>query len=148
MKQSFVSPISPAQIRTIHTLLPAHLKDPELKAELVASFTEDPARHSTKDLNFHEAEDLIYFLKTGKNATYAHWATFDKANKQHRYILSLCHQIGWVRPATGRMVADLESLGRWLRKYGYLHKSLQEYNSRELPKLVTQLEHVAKSMNR
>jgi hypothetical protein len=138
--------VTTQQIRIIHTLLPSHLREAEAKAELVASFTGDDQRHSTKDLTTYEADELIYFLKTGKNATHAHLAVFDLDNRQHRYLLSLCHQLGWVRAnKSGRMVADLEALGRWLLRYGYLHKALKDYSLTELPKLVTQLENVLKS---
>ena len=139
--------ITAQQSRTIHTLLPAHLKEPEAKAELIASFTADPTRSSTKDLTTLEADDLIYFLRHGVNARYASYATFDSSNRQHRYILSLAHQLGWVvySNAQRRMVPDLEQLGGWIRKYGHRHQPLKQYTGVDLTKLVTQLEKVVKT---
>ena len=148
-KKKTMPQITPNQIKLIHTLLPNHLKEQDAKAEFIHSFTEDDQRTSTRDLSHHEAEEIIYFLKTGKSPTYAHFATFDQSNRQHRYILSLCHQLNWVRPsAKGKLVADLETLGRWLRKYGYLHKPMKEYSDREFPKLVTQLENILKTKHK
>lgn len=130
-----------AQIKTIHTLLPLHIReDKELKQSFVASFTGDDQRSSTKQLTIYEAEEMIYFLKNGKNCTWAHYAIFDKHNKQHLYLLSLAHQKGWTHYSDNnrKMVADLEAIGSWLRKYGYLHKPLKQYTAKELPKLITQ----------
>lgn len=144
------SQVSSLQIKTIHTLLPPHLKDKELKAEFIASFTEDANRSSTRDLTFYEAEELIYFLRTGKNQTFAAFATFDHTNRQHRYILSIAHQLGWVVYHNGlkKMVPDLERLGAWLRKYGYLHQPLKAYTAEQLPKLITQFEKLLKTQTK
>jgi hypothetical protein len=138
------------QIKTIHALLPAHLRDADVKAEFIHSFTEDPQRTSTKQLTSIEAEEVIYFLKTGRNATYAHFATFDHNNRQHRYILSITHQLGWVKYHADKqkMLPDLERLGAWLRKYGHQHKPLKNYTEAELPKLVHQLENLLKTQTK
>jgi len=45
------------------------------------------------------------------------WSFFDKNNTKHSYILSLCIQYGWSKehPKTGKEVADLGALDRWLK---------------------------------
>ncbi|MDB0601101.1 hypothetical protein PL373_08065 [Tenacibaculum maritimum] len=47
--------------------------------------------------------------------TYYTYAFFDKNNEQHKYILSLCQQLGWTKdhPKWGK-VSDLERLGRFI----------------------------------
>lgn len=139
--------IGKKQIQTIHTLLPAVYKqDKELKANLIYQFTEDNTKTSTKDLTEQQADELIWFLKTGKRMDMSSYALFDNNNQQHLYMLSLCHQIGWVdfNDKLNRMVADLNTLGTWLQKYGYLHKALKQYTNKELPKLVSQFENFVK----
>lgn len=141
--------ITAQQIRTIHAVLPTiYRQDKELKQNLIAQFTEDDNKTSTKDLSQQQAEELIYFLKTGKAKTYDYYASFDFSNRQHRYLLSLCHQIGWevFSERAGKLVVDTEALGRWLHKYGYLHKTLKEYSENQLPKLITQFENMVKSV--
>lgn len=140
--------ITTEQIKKIHAILPAKIKaSTEAKAELVSKFTEDETKTSTKDLSKWQAEELIHFLKTGKVKDYAYYANFDVKNKQHKYILSLCHQINWVVFSVNyqRLVPDLKRLGAWLHKYGYLHKPLMEYCAHDLPKLVTQFERLVKT---
>lgn len=142
-----MKPVTAEQIKHIHAILPErYKKDKELKQSLVYQFTEDPEKISTKDLNYYQAEELIYFLKTGKVKDQSYYANFNVKNKQHMYILSLCHQIGWevYSDVYRKLVVDLSALGGWLYKYGYLHKALMEYTESELPKLVTQFENMAK----
>lgn len=137
--------INTQQIQTIHAMLPAAIKaDKGLKMHLVSQFTGDPEKCSTKDLSFIQANELIYFLRTGNQPTDEAYAHFDIQNKQHRYILSLCHQMNWVcyDPKLRKTVADLKQLGGWLKKYGFRHMPLQAYTNQELPKLISQLEQV------
>lgn len=49
------------------------------------------------------------------SSNYYKYAFFDKNNKQHKYILSLCQQLGWTteHPKWGQ-VANLERLGRFI----------------------------------
>lgn len=138
------SPITKHQIKYIHQILPDHIKaDKEEKAAFIAQFTGSVEKASTKDLSYYQANDLISALK-GEKVIYNRYAFFDKKNKQHLYILSLCQQIGWVlySEKQKRPIADLNKLGKWLADRGYLHKPLKEYNAKELPKLVYQLEQI------
>ena len=143
--------ISLNQIKQIHTLLPLQVKnDPELKGDTVEQFTMDPDRRSVATMTHGEANELIVQLggkpEESKEVDWASYAKFDKDNKQHMYMLSLCYNIGWVRfdDKLQRNVADLSQLGAWLFKYGYLNKPLLQYSKTELPKLVTQLQNVLK----
>lgn len=63
-------------------------------------------------------------------------------NKMRRKILSICREMG---PQWYRSGYNWEHINKWLFKYGYLHKGLNEYTKEELPKLITQFENLLKS---
>jgi len=138
--------INAIQIKKIHASLPAAIKnDKELKEDLICQFTGDYNKCSTKDLTQEQANALIKFLaKDSGAAVVDDWAKFDYKNKKHKYILSLCHQIGWVvyNSNLQKNTADLATFGNWLRKYGYKHKPLMQYNEVELSILVSQIEKI------
>lgn len=136
-----------AQIIKLHTLLPPQIKDDKAeKQDWVKQFTQDE-RSSIKDMNFDEANKALEWLGAEpyiKRTPDSYYASFDSSNIQHRAILSLCHQIGWVvyHPKLAKNVPDLNTLGIWMKETGYLHKSLKAYTAQELPKLVKQFENV------
>lgn len=136
--------ITNSQIIRIHTLLPDDIKeDKDAKADLIFQYTQDAEKTSTKDLTYEQAVHLIEFLQNGDQyVPFSYYAQFDNANKQHKYILSLCHQIGWTiyHQKLRKHVADLQKLGAWMKAHGLLHKPLKTYTSDELPKLVAQFE--------
>jgi len=144
------------QIKSIHIKMPKMvLNDANLKGDMIECYTGDPKKRSTKDLTFDQANELIVRLGGQPWAFEAEvgdrsYATFDNGNKQHRLLLSYCHQLNWVvtsrTSVSGptKMYADLGRLGSWLRKYGYLKKPLHEYTAAELPGLCTQLGKVLK----
>lgn len=139
--------VTTAQIKKIHAILPMEIKrDREMKKSLIIQFTGDQDKTSTKDLTKSQAKLLIEKLNGNPSPAPKRksWSSFDKNNQQHKYILSLCHQIGWVKyhHQQKRMVADLDQLSGWLKKYGYLKKPLMDYNNQELPTLINQLEKV------
>lgn len=138
--------VTTEQIKLIHVLMPTYLKKNfDEKHNVISQFTEDPAKGSCKDLTSSQADDLIHWLQFGNRMSTDHFAAFDKSNGKHKYILSLCHQIGWVKysPSAKRNFVHLPSLGQWLHKYGYLHKPLKDYSNKEISKLIAQLEKVA-----
>ncbi|MCB9245955.1 MAG: hypothetical protein H6606_05945 [Flavobacteriales bacterium] len=138
--------ITTEQIKVIHGRMPDHVKhDRELKQMMVSQFTGNPEMSSTRDLTYSQANELIKHLG-GRPIDMRTWAIFDPGNQQHKYILSLCYQLGWIEynEKSGRNVPDLNRLGAWLKKYGYLHKRLKAYTAVELPKLVTQFEMLLK----
>lgn len=141
--------ITTKQIKQIHTLLPAHIKgNPEAKEDLIYQFTQNENKLSTKDLTYQQANDLIVSLN-GKIAStpISQYGRFDRNNKQHLYLLSLCRQMGWVvfNKKQNKLFADIDRLGEWLKTTGYLKKPLMSYDSSELPKLVKQFEQVLKN---
>jgi hypothetical protein len=150
--------IETLQIKAIHALLPAAIKsDPEAKAELIAQFTGNQAKVSTKDLSFHQANELIKSLKgkpvfigtaiKGNGTSFFH---FDFGNKQHRTILSLAHQYGWEIPQAGKHIADMTRVAEWLMsKRAPVQKSLVTQTPKELSKTIVALENmVAKKFNK
>ncbi|MEM8506207.1 MAG: hypothetical protein AAF717_00195 [Bacteroidota bacterium] len=46
-----------------------------------------------------------------------YWGGFKQLTRQHRYILSLLHQLKWTtsRESDGKTVPDLERFGKWLQ---------------------------------
>jgi hypothetical protein len=135
--------VTTEQIKHIHTLLSDRVKaDKELKQQLICQFTGDENKASTKDLTFIQANELIYLLSTGKMPTFEAYATFDKNNKSHMYMLSLCRQINWTCYSNKlhRVVVDLNQLGEWMKEKSFLHKPLMAYSKTDLVKLVSQLE--------
>jgi len=91
--------------------------------------------NSTKDLRYEEANQLISTIdKIGVQK-------YDAANQMRRKIISCCRECGWTK--NGK--ADMDRINAWVLKYGYLGKPLMEYNSLELPKLVTQAENMKDS---
>lgn len=85
---------------------------------------------SRKDLTFHEAADLIKHLKqTDPNAP--------ASEKMRKKIISMAHELHW-KQADSK--ADMKRIDDWCKKYGYKHKSLDNYSYHELPTLVSQFE--------
>tara|TARA_R100000306_G_C4366041_1_gene137698 strand:- start:989 stop:1285 length:297 start_codon:yes stop_codon:yes gene_type:complete len=82
------------------------------------------------------------------------WSYFDPKINRHMYIMSLCIQYGWSRehPKTGREVADLGQLDKWLRgkhKNGNspVQKPLLEMEKGELSRVITALENMVLKAN-
>ncbi len=75
---------------------------------------------------------------------YYKYAFFDKNNTQHKYILSLAIQLGWEceNLKTGKMVADLEILGRFITNSTKAKKPLKEQTKTELQTTIYALEQV------
>lgn len=119
--------------------------DEEAKATVVVQLTGNCERSSLSDLTFAQANKLIELLG-GKPANDYGWAYFDKFNKQHMYIVSLCMQTGWTKlhPRYGH-VADLERLSNFLKSNrSPAQKPLSSMTREELSKTITAIEGVAK----
>ena len=91
----------------------------------VSALSSDEIRKVTNDLNSDE--------RWG-------WANF--TDPQHRRILSICYQLGWTRfhDRLGRMVADSEKLGRWLKYYSAPKKPLKQCTSAEVGQVIKAME--------
>lgn len=104
---------------------------------------------STKDLTLVQLDGLIAWLnsllKWSKLKDYQ-FATFERNNKSHMYLLSLCQEYGWAvfNQKLNREVADLNKLGAWIRKCSAAKKPLLQQDTRELQKTVYQFEQMVK----
>jgi len=117
-----------------------HLKD-----EIVSRFTNGRTT-SSREMNTEEiikANDCIELMIGGP----VPGEDFKKGERMRRRIMSLCHQYGYTKfnVEMGKHIVDLERLDAWMLKYGYLHKSLNNYKYKELPRLVGQFQRVVYS---
>jgi hypothetical protein len=126
-----------SQNKVMHALLSATGLMGE-KANLVFGFTSGRSE-SSRDMNDAEAREMILYIKTQQAKQEA------PANKMRRRIISMAHEMHWhslgQAPGDSPKI-DMARLDGWCRKYGYLHKKLNDYTYLELPKLVTQFKGV------
>ncbi|OGX23353.1 MAG: hypothetical protein A3K54_00110 [Omnitrophica WOR_2 bacterium RBG_13_44_8] len=112
------------------------------KENIVFSFTSGRTSH----LSDMEPEELISLLDrlSGNinNNDYLNYGKFDKNNKQHTYLLSMCMQLGWTvfNKNVQRNVADIVRLGRFIMHFGAIKKPLIEQSKQELQTTVYQFE--------
>lgn len=94
---------------------------------------------STRQLSHEESIALIQFLqaKAGNNNDL-------DANRMRRKIISMAHQLHWYLPFSQKV--DVKRVDNWCIQYGYLHKKLNYYSVKELPKLVSQFKEVFASI--
>lgn len=123
--------ITTPQLRCIYALL-TKLKLKE--TDIVPGFTKDD-RETVPQLTKQEAIAIIGWLKENDPEE-------KKAEKQRRYIISMTHELGWRIPGTTK--ADMKRLDEWMVASSYLHKKLNSYTPKELPKLVTQFQSMYK----
>jgi hypothetical protein len=122
------------QNNKLHTLL-AKTDQQKNKASLVFAFTEGRTE-SSSEMSIGECNSLIAWLQNLDKPR------VDPADKMRKKILSICHDMNW-ELVSGKI--DWDRLNNWLKKFGYLHKGLNEYTMQELPKLVTQFENLLKT---
>lgn len=109
----------------------------DTEAVHVQQVTGDPKKTAASDLSMTQARELIKSLTMN-------WAYFDKHNRQHSTILSLCHQLGWVQDANPAWV-DLARLSDWLKSFrSPVNKPLQTMETAELSKVIFALEQILK----
>lgn len=87
----------------------------EHKASAVLSIS-NGRTESLSELFSSEAHRLIKRLQGEKQSTATpRHLQFDLSNSKHRYILSLCQQLGWSKQTKKHTsVADMEKLNNWL----------------------------------
>ena len=76
---------------------------------------------------------------------YYQYALFDNKNKTHRYLLSLCRQLGWTIPHPRNadvMIPSLERLGRFIASDCRHKIPLKEQTPAQLQVTIHQLEQV------
>lgn len=135
--------ITNQQIQIIHALLPVAIKQDKFsKEQMISQYTGNRNKCSTKDLTHTQANQMITALG-GKPVGYDHWAVFDKNNSQHKYILSLCIQLGWKEYAVeyNRYIANTHTLSEWLKgNRSPVKKPLKKMSVKECSKVIGALE--------
>jgi hypothetical protein len=124
------------QIISIHKFL-ATAKLMDQKENIIAGFVQGRHIASTKDLFYNEANEVIKFLK----AKVGEPKKYDPRDKMRKKIISCCMECGWQK--NGK--ADMPKIYTWVKKYGYMHKALNDYTLEELPLLVTQAEEMKRT---
>lgn len=107
----------------------------ENKEDLVCSYSNGRAT-SSADLTVHECDELLRYLQNLANEQAGYHD--QRAIAMRRKFFALVRDKGWM--LNGKI--DYVRVNKWLSKYGYLHKSINEYKYAELPKLLSQFEHV------
>lgn len=124
--------MNPIKNKCLHSLLSQKgLMDH--KRELVMSFSGGRTEHS-RDMNDVEANEMIRYLRSQT----------DPADKMRKKIISMAHEMNWHSDShwNGTQKVDMQRLNDWCVKYGFGKKKLNDYSYKELPRLVTQFEHV------
>ena len=139
-----MSTITTTQITQLQTICSGKFRSREERLEALSEMM-GVEINSIKDLNRLQADELIYFFNTGKTLDHSSWAMFDKHNSQHKTVLSLCHQLGWVQEANPQFV-DLQRLGSWLKSdRSPVKMPLKEMSRAEVSKIIYALQNILKS---
>jgi hypothetical protein len=118
--------------------------DQQEKIKWVKWVTGDENSTSLKSITYDQANKIIDAQKAQKEERfkrYVAWVAFDYKNTQHRAILSLLHQAGWVvNHETHGPVADLHRLDAFLKSNKCpVNKPLQYMDVKETSKVITAL---------
>lgn len=118
----------------------------DIKEEWVQWATGDNSKTSLNDLTYEQAGKILA-QQEGKPHLGDNWALFDKDNGQHKYILSLCIQMGLKKPSERHgFVADLQALSEWLKsERSPVRKKLMDMLPFELKKIIGALESITKN---
>ena len=139
-----MSTITTPQIQQLQTICSGKFRSREERLQALSEMM-GVELTSIKDLNKMQADELIYFFNTGKTIDHSIWALFDRNNTQHKTILSLCHQLGWVQEEKPQFV-DLHRLGGWLKSdRSPVKQQLKEMNRAQLSKIIFALQQIIKS---
>ncbi len=118
-------------IQQIHIAKSKLKLDEDTYRSLIYQFS-DGRETSSKELEQNEAQLLYNYLKD------LHGDQQDKANRMRRKLISYAHQMHWYKQGTREI--DYERIDNWCNKYGMFHKKLNDHNTTELAKLITQFE--------
>lgn len=110
------------------------------RAELIGQFTEGK-KSSLKELSSWEYQEFLKMLNLRFSSAPKVSQTDEAMQIQRRKIIALFRKMGYEKD----FKADMPRIYSWVIKYGYLHKSMNQYTADELPKLVTQAESAYKS---
>lgn len=112
------------------------------KADIVLNATDGRTTHSSA-MSFEEARALLLALNRNVKTTQA---PVKPTQKMVNKLFAMAHQMGWiteetiVSPTGMIKKKNYSRLYEWVTKYGYLHKPLNQYSYKEMPKLVSQFE--------
>ena len=136
--------IENTQLVRIQTVLSKRCQDRESRLAFLSTFFNRDVS-STKELSKIEADDLIYFLNTGSYKD-NHWGYFDNNNTQHRTVLSLMRQAGWlVENDRHGEVPDIKRLSDFLKSSkSPVNKPLKEMTPQQLSKIIIAFEGIVK----
>ncbi|MCC2590331.1 hypothetical protein [Chryseobacterium sp. MFBS3-17] len=136
--------ITPDQIIQLQTICAGKFRSREERLEALSDLA-GMELHSIKDLSKLQADELLYFFRTGRLVDHAAWGMFDKYNAQHKAVLSLCHQLGWVQEENPQFV-DLHRLGGWLKsERSPVKMPLKDMNRAQLSKVIFALQNIIKT---
>lgn len=134
------------QIKQIQTIMSSRFTDRDERLDFISALFEKEV-NSTKELSSIEADDLIYYLNTGKKAI-ANWAFFDKTKftTQRKYLWSLLYQAQWVvKNDKHNEVPDLARLSNFIKSAkSPVQKPLKEWNTDEWSKMIFIFERIVK----
>ncbi|WP_338764084.1 hypothetical protein WAF17_21015 [Bernardetia sp. ABR2-2B] len=129
---------TPKQIQKFHALL-NELGLMQHKKDLVSEFSEGKAT-SSKQLTMEQMKLAIEHLEGMKEQSVATKPKRDTSlDRQRKKIIAFCREMDMEVEVRGEMVADMHNIYKFILKIGYLKKDLNDYNSEEMPKLVTQI---------
>lgn len=115
----------------------------EIKEEWVQWVTGDKTITSLKTLTSEQADKIIK-QQTGVGAEKSKFQRFDIKNSQHKYILSMCHTIGWTKNKDGKVIPDMEAFGHWLQTRSPIKLPLLDMGIKQLQKVIYAFEQVVK----
>ena len=135
--------ITKQQIIRVQSAMSSRCGSRDERLDFIGGFFEREIK-STKDLSSIEADELLYFLNTGKTKNYD-WGHFDKQNKQHRTLLSLMYQADWlISNETHGEVPDLNRLSNFLKSPKCpVNKPLLKMKPKEVSKVIVAFEGIA-----
>lgn len=119
-------------IRQIRAIMAAQQITEEDKEAMCLTVSENRT-NSLRALADHEAISIIRNLNGQPDTP----PKAGKAQGMRRKIIALCHELKW-QNADGTI--NMDRVNGYCNTRGYLKKDLNDYTTRELPKLVTQFE--------
>lgn len=115
----------------------------DIKEEWVQWVTGDKTITSLKTLTSEQADRIIK-QQTGVGSEKSKFQRFDIKNSQHKYILSMCHTIGWTKSKDGKVIPDMEAFGHWLQTRSPIKLPLPDMGTKQLQKVIYAFEQVVK----
>ncbi|MEX6627547.1 hypothetical protein [Tenacibaculum salmonis] len=138
--------IQKLQIKKIQTILSKKKLDRDDRLDFISTHLERQV-DSIKELTVIEADDLIYFLNTGKKST-ANWAFFDKSKftSERKLLWSYLYQAQWtVQNERHGEVPDIERLSNFLKSpKSPVNKPLKQWEKEEWEKILHVFKNIIK----